>query len=83
MDNKIPKKIWNEYSEQYKIKSLTQLPVGYRNRNCPKCNSRNIIGAIICYNDNTKVTRSTDDYDPNILCLDCGYWADSFPAQPS
>ena len=35
---------------------------------CPKCGSKNLTGAII--------TETADEQDPNILCLDCGYWRD-------
>ncbi|HEY8364871.1 MAG TPA: hypothetical protein VIK84_04795 [Haloplasmataceae bacterium] len=49
-------------------KRLCDLPSGLKNACCPKCNSKNLTGAII--------TEFADEFDPNILCRDCGYWRD-------
>ncbi len=51
------------------VKGPVPLPVGVKNNcSCPKCGSKNIMGALI--------TITADEDDPNIVCLDCGYWFD-------
>ncbi len=44
------------------------LPVGVLGAACPRCGSPSLIGALI--------TENADESDPNLLCLDCGYWRD-------
>jgi DNA-binding XRE family transcriptional regulator len=63
------KKLWTDYESDYgSIRELTPLPVGIANSVCPKCGSEHLTGALI--------TPTADEYDPNILCMDCGYWRD-------
>jgi len=63
-------KLWtdNNYSGDTTIRGFAPLPVGLRNSKCPKCQSENIRGVIIM--------PTADEQDPNIICLDCGYWRD-------
>lgn len=62
-------KIWTDYESEYtEVKTTCSLPSGLVDTVCPKCGSANIVGAII--------TEDADESDPNILCLDCGYWRD-------
>ena len=76
----IPKKIWNEDRDDYQVRKLAQLPFGYRTgKICPKCGSASLSGALICFENGELVISSTDEDDPNIVCLGCGYWADAFP----
>lgn len=66
----LQEKLWtdNNYSGDTTIRGFAPLPVGLRNSKCPKCQSENIRGVIIM--------PSADEQDPNIICLDCGYWRD-------
>lgn len=50
------------------IRGIVPLPVGWRNGRCPRCNSTNIKGILI--------TETSDEQDPNLVCLNCGYWWD-------
>ncbi|HEY8364873.1 MAG TPA: hypothetical protein VIK84_04805 [Haloplasmataceae bacterium] len=50
------------------IKRLCELPIGLKDSLCPKCGSKELTGAII--------TETADEFDPNILCKNCGYWRD-------
>ena len=63
-------KLWTEcnYRGDKTIRGIVPVPIGLRNTKCPKCASVNIRGAIIM--------PTADEQDPNILCLDCGYWWD-------
>jgi DNA-binding XRE family transcriptional regulator len=63
-------KIWtdNTYKGDTTIRGLVPVPIGLRNYKCPKCQSKNIRGALIM--------PTADEQDPNIVCLDCGYWWD-------
>ena len=61
--------IWTDNKEDKRtLKGLCSLPVGYKDAQCPKCKSKKITGALI--------TETADEQDPNILCLECGYWFD-------
>ncbi len=66
----LQEKLWtdNNYTGDTTIRGFAPLPVGLRNSKCPKCQSENIRGIII--------TPTADEQDPNIICLDCGYWRD-------
>lgn len=77
MDNKrdgnqkpIEEIMWTDAGSDatYTLRGIVPLPTGYVGGICPKCKSTNIHGAII--------TPSSDEQDPNIICLDCGYWHD-------
>ena len=72
MGNPIPDRIWNEKDplEGGVKNGLAGLPRGYQGGavRCVKCGSNNISGALI--------TPTADQADPNILCLNCGYWWD-------
>lgn len=63
-------KLWtdNEYTGDTTIRGFAPLPVGLVGTKCPKCGSANLRGVIIM--------PSADEQDPNIMCLDCGYWRD-------
>ena len=62
-------KIWTDYDSEYtEVSSICPLPQGIVGSVCPKCGSDNIVGAII--------TKDANESDPNILCMDCGYWRD-------
>lgn len=63
-------KLWtdNNYNGDKTIRGIVPVPVGYVNGKCPKCGSKNIRGAIIM--------PTADEQDPNLMCLDCGYWWD-------
>lgn len=54
--------------EELKINGTCPLPIGCKDEKCLNCGSNNLTGAII--------TETADEQDPNILCLDCGYWRD-------
>lgn len=58
----------DEKTNDLEIRGKCPLPKGCENEKCTKCGSSNLIGAII--------TETADEQDPNILCLDCGYWRD-------
>lgn len=58
----------SDYSGESVIRGFSPLPIGIKGSKCPKCASRNLAGVLI--------TVSADESDPNILCLDCGYWRD-------
>lgn len=62
--------LWTEcnYNGVQKVREFVEIPIGLRDSICPKCHSRNLCGAVI--------TETADSQDPNILCLDCGYWWD-------
>lgn len=65
----IQEKAWTECNHQgNKIRGFAPLPVGLRYSSCPKCGSYNISGVLII--------PEADEQDPNIICLDCGYWWD-------
>lgn len=66
----IQNKLWtdNNFSGDTTIKGFAPLPIGLRNAKCPKCQSSNIRGVMIM--------PTADEQDPNIVCLDCGYWWD-------
>lgn len=66
----LQEKLWTDsnYSGDTTIRGFAPLPIGLRNSKCPKCQSVNIRGAIIM--------PTADEQDPNIICLDCGYWRD-------
>lgn len=63
-------KLWtdNNYTGDTTINGFAPLPVGLRSSKCPKCKSSNIRGVMIM--------PTADEQDPNIVCLDCGYWWD-------
>lgn len=63
-------RLWtdNNYIGDKTIRGIVPVPVGHVNGKCPKCNSKNIRGVIIM--------PTADEQDPNLLCLDCGYWWD-------
>ncbi len=63
------KKIWTDDPiDNRQLRSFVSLPIGLHGARCPKCKSRNLIGAII--------TKTADEADPNIFCYDCMYWWD-------
>ncbi len=68
--NSLQEKLWtdNSYAGDTTIKGFVPLPIGLRNSKCPKCQSTNIRGVMIM--------PTADEQDPNIICLDCGYWYD-------
>lgn len=69
MNDSIFEKLWtDDKDKKYTLRGTVPVPVGLKNCRCPKCNSMNISGALI--------TETADEQDPNIICLDCGYWWD-------
>jgi hypothetical protein len=48
-----------------KSRGLAPLPVGWRERSCPRCKSIELVGALI--------TDSADRFDPDVVCMRCGY----------
>jgi len=66
----LQEKLWtdNNYKGDLTIRGIVPVPVGYRDGKCPKCQSKNIRGVIIM--------PTADEQDPNLICLDCGYWWD-------
>ena len=72
-------RIWNKESDDFTLGRQVPLPKGYISKKCPNCGSSSITGAIICYSNGEPVISSSDDNDPNLICLNCGYWADEFP----
>ena len=63
------KDIWTDNEKDKRtLRGLCSLPIGYRKAKCSKCKSEKLSGALI--------TETADEQDPNILCLDCGYWFD-------
>lgn len=75
-DSCIPQRIWTDYGSDFRVGRLTRVPVGLKNHPCSKCGKPTLSGAIICTSDGRPVIESADDDDPNILCLNCGYWFD-------
>ena len=63
-------KLWtdNKNTTGVFLRGLAPLPVGVKSSACPKCGSNNMTGALI--------TETADESDPNILCIECGYWRD-------
>ena len=63
-------KIWTDsnYKGDTTLRGIVPVPIGLKGSKCPKCKSENIRGAIIM--------PTADEQDPNIICLDCGYWWD-------
>lgn len=62
-------KLWTECNCSSKtIRGFVPLPIGLKNTKCPKCGQSNIRGVLI--------TLTADEQDPNIVCIDCGYWWD-------
>lgn len=76
MSIRLPDRIWNEDSDNFKVGRLAPLPRGYIEKKCPKCHGP-LTGAIICFPNGRAVIPTADDADPNILCISCGYWADA------
>ena len=50
------------------VRRQVPLPLGWEDRRCICCGSFQLIGAVI--------TESADEFDPNILCIDCLNWWD-------
>lgn len=69
-NSSLQNRLWteNNYSGDCTIRGIVPVPTGYIDGRCPKCQSKNIRGAIIM--------PSADEQDPNLICLDCGYWWD-------
>jgi len=62
-------KIWTDLENDDRVvKRYVDLPKGMKEAKCIKCGGSNLIGAII--------TETADEQDPNIVCLDCGFWRD-------
>lgn len=61
-------KLWtdNNYLGDTTIRGFAPLPIGLQGAHCPKCHSVNLRGCMIM--------PTADEQDPNIVCLDCGYW---------
>ena len=71
-------KIWNQEADDFLLGGFAPVPKGYTATRCPDCGSRYIRGAIICYPDGKPTNPSGNEDDPNLLCLNCGFWDDAF-----
>ena len=56
----------DDKSDKRQPRGYEPLPKGLVGKKCPKCGSPNLTGAII--------SETADEADPNVLCMDCGYW---------
>ncbi|MHC4955958.1 MAG: hypothetical protein ACYTGZ_19090 [Planctomycetota bacterium] len=76
-------RLWTRHradtASEFGLLRLGDLPVGCRGCHCPECGSGDISGAIVCDESGAPVVPSADEVDPNLVCLECGYWDDSFP----
>ena len=63
-------KIWTDGNHKgaAAIRGMVSVPIGLKDHKCPKCQSENISGVLIM--------PTADEQDPNIICIDCGYWWD-------
>jgi len=50
------------------VRRQVPLPRGWQDRSCIACGGSQLIGAVI--------TETADEFDPNILCLECLNWWD-------
>jgi len=57
---------WPDVNGHMEDRGVASLPVGWRERPCPKCGSVCLVGALI--------SDSADMFDPNVLCTLCGYF---------
>lgn len=66
----LERKLWTDEknTSSNTIRGIVPLPEGYKSSSCSKCGSYNIKGILL--------TPTSDEADPNIVCLDCGYWCD-------
>ena len=74
------KTIWRDDGKEYFLLEYADWPKGWRDYVivCPKCDSPNTIGAVIGLSQTGEpAIRGSDKADSNILCQNCGYWADS------
>jgi len=64
----IQDKLWTDVKgyDNVTIRGFAPLPLGLNEEKCPKCGKKNLRGALI--------TKTADQLDPNILCMECGYW---------
>lgn len=69
-------RIWNDRGTDFRVVRLWPLPPGYKEKTCPKCGDKQLTGAIIAFQSGDYVTPDANETDPNILCQNCGYWAD-------
>lgn len=62
-------KLWTDCNfSDISFKGIVPLPIGLKDVKCPKCHSVNTKGILM--------SETSDEQDPNIVCLDCGYWWD-------
>jgi uncharacterized protein (DUF983 family) len=60
-------KAWtDDQSDKRQPRGFEPLPPGLMGTRCPRCGSGKLSGAII--------TETADEADPNVICLECGYW---------
>ena len=67
--------LWRDESKENLVAILLPLPVGWTLKTCPQCGGR-LSGAIVLTTDGVRLVQSADEADPNIVCLNCGYWFD-------
>lgn len=67
--------LWRDESKENLVAILLPLPVGWTLKTCSKCGGR-LSGAIVLTTDGVRLVQSADEADPNIVCLNCGYWFD-------
>ena len=66
----------NDERDDFRILSYLPLPAGLESTLCGECDGEKLSGAIVGFPDGRPVIPSADADDPNILCLECGYWWD-------
>jgi len=72
--------IWNdeEPTGGFNAREVTTLPRGIENIHCPKCRGGTVTGALVTRSDGELAIESSDGQDPNLLCLECGFWWDEY-----
>ena len=68
--------VWNDKADGAMVATLTPLPKGWTRATCPHCHCGPLTGAIVSYPDGPRVIESADEADPNLLCLNCGWFDD-------
>jgi hypothetical protein len=71
-------RLWNDRDtiQSCHVGRQTPIPRGSKEIPCPKCHARAVIAAIIVRDNGDRVIASSDDQDPELLCMQCGYWWD-------
>jgi len=59
-----------------RVRDVVGLPVGHQEAVCSRCSSDRLVGVVIVSMTDVVIIEGTDDADPNIMCVVCGYWWD-------